>query len=335
MKNLAIISCFILLFSCGKLIEPIPASKLGKIEKELAITSFISPQDSVVWAFVDITTPIFQEYPKDQLVDVIVGGTNYGQIKQSIQNAEVVLSNKGQELTLEFNPETFRYEAIQDTSNPFVREGETYLLTVKSGELEAHAQTTVPTNVPDFDISEPDFEIKYSRVSGSGPNGPINDSTQNVTVQFDMNWSDDSNQNRYYLPGAYLLLADSVFDWRSQSVVYQEKAVGNIYPLLDNESVKKEFTQFRSLYYSPGIQFRPDRTIITGTLNNVLLKEMAVQLYLIDENMYQWEISKRNAGQDNPFAEPNRLFSNVENGLGVFCSASSKTKIIALNKRFD
>jgi hypothetical protein len=55
-----------------------------------------------------------------------------------------------------------------------------------------------------------------------------------------------------------------------------------------------------------------------------------VQLHVINEDYFEFLLSleKYNETYENPFAEPVMVFSNIENGLGLFSSYSTYTDSI-------
>ena len=61
------------------------------------------------------------------------------------------------------------------------------------------------------------------------------------------------------------------------------------------------------------------------------LDSLTIQLLTTDYHYYQYHISINNYESGNPFAEPTRIYSNVENGYGVFAGYQKSVFIVGFD----
>lgn len=94
---------------------------------------------------------------------------------------------------------------------------------------------------------------------------------------------------------------------------------------------------FVSLYPSGG-----ENRIIRGDYSGILImqrygfsneriKKIYVNLHKVDETYYRYHHALENYSGDDFFSEPTLIYSNVENGLGVFCSYNNKLDSVDVN----
>jgi len=58
------------------------------------------------------------------------------------------------------------------------------------------------------------------------------------------------------------------------------------------------------------------------------LDKLTIQLFTTDYHYYQYHTTIENYESGNPFAEPSRIYSNVENGYGVFAGYQKSVFIV-------
>lgn len=61
------------------------------------------------------------------------------------------------------------------------------------------------------------------------------------------------------------------------------------------------------------------------------IDSLTFEVYHCDKAFYNYHNSLRNYSGENPFAEPTIIYSNVDNGLGVFSSYQKDTKLVLID----
>jgi hypothetical protein len=136
-----------------------------------------------------------------------------------------------------------------------------------------------------------------------------------------MSWPDPAGQENYYRPSAEVRTV-----------------------LMENVDRPPPFPLIRSVYWpedeltddkaaSGGVLYSPRGEFWFGGPPEYKLEHYLVgQLLHVDRHYYLYHRSLRNAGrsQDNPFAEPVLVYSNVTGGLGVFAAYNRSNAEIRL-----
>ncbi|MCA6363587.1 MAG: DUF4249 domain-containing protein [Bacteroidetes bacterium] len=159
---------------------------LPDVDSKLALSCFISPQDTVIRAYVTRSIPVFE-----------LGSANTQH--QAVNNATVMLYDASGSVQLTFNPLLEQYE-IPAASFPIVA-GQTYRITVAlSGYPTLEASTRVPLSVPADFSATADLIID----STSFPGFPL------IEADIDHQFTDPAGDNNYYLINAVLNLNDTL-----------------------------------------------------------------------------------------------------------------------------
>jgi hypothetical protein len=260
---------------------------LPRIERQLAIYSFISPQDTTLSAWVYETSPLSGPSTRSIVL---------------VPNATVVLANDARQLVLppvrENNaPQTTVYRAAA-TGLPIVA-GRTYRLRVSVPDgRTAEAQCTVPAEAPEFQ-----FRLDTSQFQ-------INRNAEGRVV---VNWQSPANGPRYYRvaglfwgemvvppnwPFGNGQFTNQVF-WDTRSDLFATPAGGGTGQALATEGTFRSNGSF-------GLGARSLR--------------LDLGLLHVDEPYYRYHqtLGQNINSAGNPFAEPSLVYTNVRGGLGVF-----------------
>lgn len=280
------------LLSCKSLVKEIDPSILPQTDSKLVIACFISPQDTVLSAKVTETK-------------VLIGST--GDIRNDLENATVKLSDGVKTVQLVYSA-TLGYYRILPKELPIIV-GKTYSIDVSTPDgRKVNATTTVPNNVPIKEIKVD----SSSNTSGFGGNQVVNTS---YTVK--VIWQDIANATNYYR-------ALSVFD-----IIY------DIPDSLDNKTIIKKLitsiVDLRTLddkdtdgqLLSLSREYQPNNVGANIQGNQIelgkRLDKIKVGLFQTDINYYNYHTSLRKQRENNnPFAEPVLLFTNINGGFGCF-----------------
>ena len=280
------------LLSCESLIKEIDPSFLPETDSKLVVACFISPQDTVLAAKVTETK-------------LLIGTT--GDIRDDITNATVNLSDGSKSIRLGYNPKLGYYRALPSELPILV--GKTYTITVNTPDgRQVNASTTVPNTIA----------IKEVKIDSS----KVNDFQQGNTVtntEYDVKviWQDKTSEKNYYR-------AISGYD-----VIYQiSEAKTNkklndtlISSLVDLRTIEDKDTDGQLL--SLNRTFLPSMNI-SGIQDNrkvsgKRLDKIKVGLLQTDIHYYNYHTSlRRQRENNNPFAEPVLLYTNINGGFGCF-----------------
>jgi len=224
--------------------------------------------------------------------------TNVNEGDLRINDAEVVLIHDGVEYELAPVEEESRYNYLLVSGTVNFEEGETYSLKVTAaGFEEASAQSTVPYSVSPSNIT----------FDEDGPT-TVDDDYSEISMFV----KDPSEQNNFYelkllrkyQNGTEVVYSDlyaDVFD------VVIEEGIANL--IIKDESFNGEekiVELFLSKWYFDG---DPD-----------LLDNLYLLWRTISEDQYKYSksLEQHQLSADNPFATPVQVYSNIENGIGLF-----------------
>lgn len=252
----------------------------------LVIGGFISPSDSIIQIHVGKTVSTSSSLN-------MAGG-------DTVENATVILSGNGLSATLAYD-EVYRSYVIPFDQFP-IAGGHTYFLTVSTPDgLAAQSQTTVP--------AEANTSLDYTIDSiVTEPYG-----YKQKELLFSVSWQDMPGQANYYrLHGQYQVGNTSSNPNPNDPYYYNMSAI-----------------YFGSMYQSE--YFISDKATNGGMIgpvngqcyiygNSTGEKHTSIMLLTVDKNYYEYYSSLWNVNQDDPFSEPQNVFTNIEGGLGVFGS---------------
>jgi hypothetical protein len=278
------------------------------------------------------SSPLFTDYKtSNRNTDNIEFDSTLSSNSNVIPDADVSISNGTVTANLIYDK---KYEIYKISTREFsIRSGVTYNLVVKSKGRTAQATCTVPPRRAQIQS----FTIDSTSQSSFGF------SRNGYKVQF--NWVDNLNQPDTYRVRAYLeyeYLEPNVYE--ELGLVFEEKIrrtaanwngrftdtdayisdlnkdgknmespVGTIFPNLPNRTVIFEGTEYRNKYSEK----KP---------------RIVIELLTIEENYHQYHLSiiKHENSENNPFAEPYSVYSNVKGGLG--CFGASNRRILSVQQ---
>ena len=257
--------------------------KLKEIDPKLVIGCFISPQDTMIVATVMRSNPIFGK------------NHNSNQSIKSIVNAQVIISNGTQTITLPYNSIKDNYE-IAATLFP-ITSGATYQLEVttpENGKVSAEC-TVPPVNVDSINVT---FD------------------TLGASKELILKWKDIPNQSNYYkvFVQEILVITSEFFGTlhhdTTYGVLWTDKSLMNDVDQ-DGNIITTKYQIFFDHYGGGGGNGGPTTKSKTIGFNLYLMN--------ISDEYYKYEQSLNRYGYDNPFSEPSPIYSNVKGGgLGIF-----------------
>jgi Domain of unknown function (DUF4249) len=286
-----IISQFFLL-SCESLIKEIDPSFLPETDSKLVVACFISPQDTVLAAKVTETK-------------LLIGTT--GDIRDDITNATVSLSDGSKSIRLIYSSKLGYYRALP--SELPILAGKTYTITVNTPDgRQVNASTTVPNN-----IAIKEVKIDSTTVNDFQRGNIVTNTEYDVKVI----WQDKAGETNYYR-------AVSAYD-----VIYQISETKTNKKL--NDTLISSLVDLRTIddkdndgqLLSLNRTFLPSMNI-GGLQNNrevsgKRLNKIKVGLFQTDIHYYNYHTSlRRQRENNNPFAEPVLLYTNINGGFGCF-----------------
>ncbi|GAB3752328.1 DUF4249 domain-containing protein [Spirosoma pomorum] len=298
---LLLLSPFLMLSACTGLVQDIDPARLPQADPELVVHCYLSPQDTVLTATVS-----------QSRTSVGVQTDNSG--FSAIPDARVTLSEGSQTSTLPFDAKQGIYKV--SASRFSVQAGHTYQLTVV---LPDGRRATASSRVP---VARPVPEVIVDSVRNPG-------SLLGVDYYVTLRWTDAAGEQNYYQAAgdnsygsvARTLLGNGTWDeipFRAVNQVFFESYNESPF-VLDTDRDGQMLTSGRGriLIYSHGTNSLPQRPF-----------DLNVYLLSVNEAYYNYvdQVLTQARNNNNPFAEPTLIRSNITGGLGCF-GAYNKTAI--------
>lgn len=209
-----------------------------------------------------------------------------GEKPPAVTTAEVLISNGTNSVTLPYDSQTESYRISQ--SQLAIVRGETYYLSVSDQGTTVESECTVPLSTPPLlELAQIDSTEDF--VSG------------NVYYHADLRFKDSIG------PGQFYHVSASGFFYNHQSNRLEPYEVS----------------------FSKGERFVSDKnkdgSYFTYTTENFGKSEstrllIALSIAVTDEHYYHYHKAVNNFDNENPFAEPTPIYSNIKGGLGVFAA---------------
>lgn len=258
--------------------------KVPKVEPKIVIQSYISPQDTLLVVHVTHSISIYQK--------VYLNENNNS---NNIRDAIVTLSDGSNIINLEYsllNNNDSAYTA--DPDNFPIIAGKTYhiLVTTPDGK-KASSSCTVPNQSPFI------YSFKLDSIT--------RDMSYYISKEYYIivGILDIPNQKNYYR------IAGNVRG--SHKSTFQDEVID---VLREIDFKEKEFFTDKG---------KEGETIIfKNKLNYVAIENLLrpfhiiIELISTDAHYYNYHQSLRNLDNENPFMEPEPIYSNIQGGLGVF-----------------
>jgi len=253
---------------------------LPQQEPKLVVHCYISPEDTLIKAHVYLSVPIFSNYNIDEY--------------SPVTNATVKITDFSQEATL-------IYDGIEkyviSTSAFSILPNNTYKITVSApGYKAVEASCKVPAytnetlqiiaidSIKSNDYNtEYKFKIEFTDRPGIGDFYRL---SGNVTTVYDDGSGTNIDTSEYMLYPKY---GQEFFSDKNN----------------DGQKMLSEMNYYKYSYYEEG--YGGERII-----------GLKFHLLVTDEHYYKYHKSLSNYSGDDPFSEPTIIYSNMQNGLGVF-----------------
>lgn len=280
------------LLSCESLIKEIDPSFLPETDSKLVVACFISPQDTVLAAKVTETK-------------LLIGTT--GDIRDDITNASVSLSDGSKNVRLIYNPKLGYYRALPSELPILV--GKTYTITVNTPDgRQVNASTTVPNNTA----------IKEVKIDSTA----VNDFQQGnrvTNIEYDVKviWQDKADETNFYRAVSEFIILYKFPDPRNNKDTI-DAPVSTIVDLrtIDDKNTDGQLLSLDRTYLPTniGANIQGQQIDLSKRLNKI-----KVGLFQTDIHYYSYHTSlRRQRENNNPFAEPVLLYTNINGGFGCF-----------------
>ncbi len=228
--------------------------------------------------------------------------------------------------------------------------GKTYTVKVEYGSKKLQATTNLPKpiSIADLDV---EFSVDSSTQTWTDPDtGDSFDTTfysysdySNVYVTF----NDNADEHNYYLLSFSFVQANYVWDDYGNMYITGYTEVPISYQLSSSSNDDISFFTINNLMggyfindaFFNGQEKKLKAEISTYELlgygyeqNDLSKSPLYVHLYSVNKDFYDFVTSynKYQQSQGNPFSEPVNIFTNVENGVGLFAGFSVCTDTVNL-----
>jgi Domain of unknown function (DUF4249) len=288
--NLLIISQ-LAIFCCKSLVTEIDPSILPQTDSKLVIACFISPQDTVLAAKVTETK-------------VLIGST--GGIRDDITTATFKLSDGTKTINLVYNAALGYYRALP-SQLPIIT-GKTYTINVSTPDgRKVDATATVPT-------SSVIKEMKFD--SAKVTDTRRNMTTTNTEYSVKLIWQDLAGISNYYRGVGFF---ETNYRDNSGNLVNASSTVD--FRTTDDKGSDGQLISLTGTY-QPRVNNGGGGGPGGGgnqTNGAIRLLKVRVGLFQTDRNYFNYHAALRQQrGNNNPFAEPVLLYSNINGGFGCF-----------------
>jgi hypothetical protein len=284
---LSILTIISLLFACEQEVANV---KLPPNPSKLVVTSFISPQDSILWV------KIVQSVP-------VLGVRNTS--NEYLEGLSVTMSDGAREVSLSRVNRSDTFAILSERL--LIVAGQTYFLKVQAVDgRQAEASCTVPEAFP----STPEIELDSTIEQGG----------RYVSYNMRMSWEDIAGSTNYYRVAGEIRRVyrysnnRGAVNWQP---LYWDSGTSNIY-ISDAKLDGNRLISPKGMMGGnpPGGSGQE----MTSSILYAYLLHTDYHYYQYHRSVYKAEIS-----QDNPFAEPVLVYSNIQGGLGVFAAFNRKT----------
>ncbi|WP_394996708.1 DUF4249 domain-containing protein [Emticicia sp.] len=290
-------------FSCKSLVKEIDPSILPETDSKLVVACFIAPQDTVLSAKITETK-------------VLIG--TIGDIRDDITNATVSLSDGTTTISLVYNKAQGYYRALP--SKLPILTGKTYSIVVSTPDgRKVSASTTVPSDVA---IREVKVDSLKSVDSQRG------NSVTNTEYTVKLIWQDVVGMKNYYRGlGLFDFIYQIPDPKNNKNTIFSSFST-----ILDLRTIDDKDTDGQLISLSRSFQPLNNQGSSTGQNAKLIrLKTIQVGLFQTDTHYYNYHTSLRKQRENNnPFAEPVLLYTNVNGGFGCFGSYNATWQDVKL-----
>jgi len=329
------------LFSCETVIDDIPLSRFPDLQEKLVLTSFLCPQDTMIYVSLGKSVPLFGSGNRDTSKVLIFSGDtmSFARVNNFVPDALITIGNGSAVVVLKFNTKTNFYEIPRRSFR--IEAGKSYTLKARSGTMEVESTTTIPLER----VRINNLQIRpFTQITSS-----FFERDTNTGYQLQFNWQDVTGQTNYYKifgEMAYQQIEPVIkFINNKEEISFTEKTKYSYFrwPNEQNSSIRNYYTDQNA----DGNIFKVDAVNLfenisryktqSGTYKSQRIpdadKIIRVQLSHISKEFYDYQksLTEHNRTDDNPFAEPVQVYSNVKNGFG--CVAGyNRTEVVVRTK---
>jgi hypothetical protein len=325
-----------ILSSCETLVENVDLP----YQERLVVTSFISPQDTIIEIKVSKTSPTTGKFYYNQQGS---GGTYYGESSnyKPLEGVNIEISEGQRTVVIplsQMSYPSFIKNSTTSTSSeiqyitrkgyflktkdfPIVA-GRTYNITAKAPNLPiASASCTVPQKkltATDYQIIGSD-RIDSVRASYTiSSNGVISNQNYSLNKPFTIQIKDFVSEENFYTVAYYTRNVyenkDSKGNIIAPTIATNQEPYSDFISDYKRDGSLLEFKKAKipvGYYYSGQTQYQPSPKSIT----------LMIHVAVIDKPYYQYSqavIKSGGVNNDDPFSEAVLTYTNVQGGLGVF-----------------
>lgn len=295
----------IFLASCETLVNDVDPSRLPRSDSRLVVHGYLSPQDTVIQVNVYLSSQV-------------IGSLNsFGNTPVSLKDASVRISSQSKTVVLNYDPKNGSY-SINAAALPILA-GQTYTLKASYEGKSVESSCTVPKAVG---IKEVRLDSVPSRnVSSSDPNFvPPNDYLYRLV------WQDPAGEVNFYRVAGY-----SLQFLRLQTAPNKFEDRSNLFQI--NFRDNNRSADFLSDERSDGSLFisatgRYTDFYRNSTSTKILSNQIELILLSCEKTYYDYHRAVQLFDDNNPFAEPSLIPSNIKGGLGCFAAYNRSTIVL-------
>lgn len=302
--------CLLLFTGCQDLREEVNLDGLANQTNKLVVTGFLSPQDTLLAVKVNRTRPIADPF----------NSTN-----GLVTNAKVTLNSNGRSITLTYNAKQQYYQV--DAKKLPIKAGEAYGLIVETPD---GARVTSSCTIPQVVSLQ---QVLLDSLQNS-------DGTKQYFIRY--HWQDSAKAKNFYQTiSAFAYLR------RCQNCSVEEKQKNKPVSSLVNFGVLANSSGLITDENQDGLKMQSERgwleTDSTDKANSTAQTVFAdyyanatvtAALLHVDEAYYRYHTAVELTAKydDNPFAEPVLIPSNIQGGLGCFSGYNKSLVRVSLKK---
>jgi Domain of unknown function (DUF4249) len=288
-------------WGCETLVNDISPDRLPTSKNQLVVHGYLSPQDTAIVISVQRSSPV---------LGLNVGGFgSFGGNTPSISGAKVLLTNRDKTIEVPFDNRRQQY-AI-NTRAMAIRAGETYNLKITLGDQTVESSCKIPRAVFISEVNRDSVLV----------NAQITPAAYDLTYR--LFWTDTRGEKNYYL----------ITGLGAQTRRVQ--AMPNTF-VLQPEIFNVRFGDFNGLWMTDD---RDDGTFMISEAGiipygyritpNVIPGSRRVEFSLTsyEKTYYEYHRAVQQFDNDNPFAEPSLVPSNIKGGLGCFAGYTRSARV--------
>lgn len=329
MKKLLLTVSFIsiALTSCESLITEVPPKSVDLAQEQIAVSCFISPQDTLITALVTFTNPLYSERKDiNRSFFVVDGDTTFLSKSAVITTAKAFLTEleTGEQVELLFEEayNAYIYRPRIQGAPLRIKEGN-YRLEVNVDGKKITAETSVPIRRNDFFRVLNEFNIERFGFTGL-------DTTSSVRTTSSIGWTYRKTEEALFrLRGGVYYETEAQVQENPIAPITTERTNTFSTLFFENEGIFDGSALSTSdTPQVSGVTFlypRAPQNAITG--GQVIVRSVHTELLTISQEYYNFYDSFLQNRDSNPFVEPTSIYSNIEGGIGIFAGSNGVSDV--------